>query len=190
MLDAAVEAGEEGGGLVGDDGSFEVGASEGADGFEGTPDSFDDDFNFAFEASSANRDAEIAGNAAKFGKDIFGKVLEILRQKSFGGASGPAAQNGSGRGNRRGGRRFVADDYIPLADFPFFDKPVLDVRVVARERFDFGFVVHVENDQGAVGRFGKGAGKNNFATFTSLVCKAQVLLAEWRAAGDKVIDTS
>src|SRR5258707_4872645 len=146
MLDAAVETGEQGGGLVGDDGSFQIGASEGADGFEGTPDSFDDDFNFAFEASSANRGAEIAWDAAKFGQNILGKVLEIFGQLCLGGAIGPAAQDPTWSWKLRGGRGLVADDDIPGADFPFFDKPVLDVRVVASKRFDFGFVVDVEND--------------------------------------------
>ncbi len=37
-------------------------------------------------------------------------------------------------------------------------------------------------------RLCKRAGKNDFATFTGLVCEAQVLLAEWHAARDKVID--
>ena len=93
MADAAIETGEQGGGLVGDDGGFEVGAGEGADGFEGTPDSFDDDFNFAFEASSRNRSAEIAWGAAKLRQNIFGEVLEIFGQLRLGGASGPAAQD-------------------------------------------------------------------------------------------------
>src|SRR5438132_403970 len=52
--------------------------------------------------------------------------------------------------------------------------------------FEVGFVIHVENNQGR-GRLRKGSGKNDFATFASFVCKAQVLLAEWRAAIDKTI---
>src|SRR5216684_2855077 len=96
MEDAAVEAGEQGGSLVGDDGGFEVGAGEGADGFEGAPRGFDDDFDFVLEASSGDGGAEIAGDAAEFGHNAFGKVLEILGQLRFGGARGPAAQDRSG----------------------------------------------------------------------------------------------
>src|SRR6266852_3039303 len=97
MADAAVEAGEQGSSLVGDDGGFEVGAGEGADGVEGAPGGFNDDFDFAFEASVGNGSAEIAGDAAKLGQNGFGKVVEILGQLRFGGASGPAAQDCSGR---------------------------------------------------------------------------------------------
>ena len=68
MADAAVEGGEQGGSLVGDDGGFEVGAGEGADGFEGAPGGFDDDFDFVLEASSGNGGAEIARDAAELGR--------------------------------------------------------------------------------------------------------------------------
>jgi hypothetical protein len=46
----------------------------------------------------------------------------------------------------------------------------------------------MENDQSAVGGFGKRTGENDFAAFTSLVGKAQMLLAERSAAGHEVID--
>src|SRR5258708_6794938 len=96
MADAAIETGEQGGGFGSDDGGFEIGTSEGADGVEGAPGGFDDDFDFAFEASSGNGGAEIAGDAAEFGQDIFGKVLYILGQLRFGRARGPAPQDVSG----------------------------------------------------------------------------------------------
>ena len=101
MADAAVEAGEQGGGLVGDDGGFEVGTGEVADRFEGTPGGLDHDFDFAIEAANGNHGSEVAGDAAKLGQNIFGKVLQIFRQLRFGGASGPAAQDGFGRPGRR-----------------------------------------------------------------------------------------
>jgi hypothetical protein len=67
MLDAAVEASEEGGGFWGHDGGFEVGAGEVADSFEGTPSGFDDDFDFAFEAAMGNSGSDVARDAAKLG---------------------------------------------------------------------------------------------------------------------------
>ena len=70
MADAAVETGEQGGGLIGDDGGFEVGAGEVADGFEGTPIGFDDDFDFAFEAPKENSGTQVTMRAAKLGQDI------------------------------------------------------------------------------------------------------------------------
>src|SRR5260370_25784298 len=78
MADAAIEAGEQGGSLVGDDGGFEIGAREGADGFEGAPGGFNDDFDFVLEASSGNGGAEIARDAAKFGQNAFEKCLRDL----------------------------------------------------------------------------------------------------------------
>ena len=71
MGDAAVEILEQGGGWGGDDGGFEVGAGEGADGFEGTPGGFDDDFDFAFEATMGDNGSEVARDAAKFGQNAF-----------------------------------------------------------------------------------------------------------------------
>src|SRR5216684_7594127 len=89
MLDAAVEAGEECGSFRRDDGGFEVGAGEIADGIEGTPGGFDEDFDSGYSAAKRNRGSQIAGDAAKFGQNVFGKMLEILGQLRFGGASGP-----------------------------------------------------------------------------------------------------
>jgi len=80
MADATVEIGEQGGSLVSDDGGFEVGAGEAADGFEGTPGGFDEDFDFASEVAKGNGGSQIAGDAAELGQDIFGKVLEVLGQ--------------------------------------------------------------------------------------------------------------
>jgi hypothetical protein len=83
---ASVEVDEQRGGLIGDDGGFEVGAGEVADGFEGTPGGFDDDFDFAFEAAKGNGGSDVARDVAKLGHNVFGKVLEILGQLRFGGA--------------------------------------------------------------------------------------------------------
>src|SRR5260370_14503814 len=92
MADAAVEAGEQGGSLVGDDGGFEVGASEGADGFEGAPGGFNDDFDFVLETSSGNGGAEIARDAAEFEHNHFVKMVKILGELRSGSVGGPAAQ--------------------------------------------------------------------------------------------------
>ena len=63
VADAAVEVGEQGGGFVGDNSGFEVGAGEVADGFEGTPSGFDEDFDFAFAAAMGNSGSEVARDA-------------------------------------------------------------------------------------------------------------------------------
>src|SRR6266567_3220462 len=124
MLDAAVEAGEEGGGFGSDDGGFEVVACEVADRVEGTPVGFDHDLDFVFEAAKRDRGSQVAGAAAKFGQNIFGKMIEIFWQLCLGGASGPAPQDGSCRGARGRRERFVTDDDVPGTDFPFFDESV------------------------------------------------------------------
>src|SRR5437899_6211232 len=69
-----VEASEQRGSLGRDDGCFEVGACEVADGFKGAPVGFDDDFDFACEAKKRNRGTEVARDAAKFGQNILEKV--------------------------------------------------------------------------------------------------------------------
>ncbi len=96
MEDAAVEAGEQGGGLVRDDGGVEVGAGKAADGFEGTPVRLNDYLYFSFKAAKGNGGAEVAGHAAKFGHHIVREMFKILGQFRFGGARSPAAQNSSG----------------------------------------------------------------------------------------------
>ena len=78
MADAAVEAGEKGSGVVGDDGGFEVGPGESANGFEGAPDGVDDDFDFVFDTASRDVGAEIARDAAQFGQDVLGKVFKVF----------------------------------------------------------------------------------------------------------------
>ena len=93
MENAAVEAGEQRGGFVSDDGGFEVMAGEAADGFEGTPVGLNDYLHFGFKAAKGDGGAEVAGYAAEFGLDIFGKVFEIFGQLRFGGVGGPAAQD-------------------------------------------------------------------------------------------------
>jgi hypothetical protein len=52
VADAAVEAGKYGGGLVGDDGGFQVWTGEVADGFKGAPCGFDYDFDVAVQVAS------------------------------------------------------------------------------------------------------------------------------------------
>ena len=96
MGGAGVEAGEQRGGLVRDDGGFEVGAGKVADGFEGPPVGLNDYLHFGFKAAKGDGGAKVAGYAAKFGQDIFGKVFEIFGQLNFRGARSPAAQNSSG----------------------------------------------------------------------------------------------
>src|SRR4029077_17092834 len=96
MGDAAVEAGEQGGGFRGDDGGFEVGAGEIADGFERVPVGLDDDFDFALRAAKRNRGSQIAGNTAKFGQNVLGEMFKIFGQLRFSGASGPATRDCSG----------------------------------------------------------------------------------------------
>ena len=86
MTDATVEIGEQGGRVVSDDGGFEVGACEVADGFDGTPCGFDEDFDFAFETAKGNSGSQVAGDAAELGQNIFVKVVEILGQLCYGGA--------------------------------------------------------------------------------------------------------
>src|SRR5258708_38774392 len=107
MADAAVEVGEQGGGFVRDDGGFEVGAGESADGFEGAPGGFDDDFGCAFEAAKENGSSQVARDAAELAQNTTRKVLKIFGQLLFGGAGRPAAQYGSrchgwGCGRREG----------------------------------------------------------------------------------------
>src|SRR6266581_9767071 len=96
MGGAAVEAGEQRGGFVSDDGGFEVMAGEAADGFEGTPVGLNDYLHFGFKAAKGDGGAEVAGHAAKFGHHIVREMFKLLRQFRFGGARSPAAQNSSG----------------------------------------------------------------------------------------------
>jgi hypothetical protein len=68
-----------------------------------------------------------------------------------------------------------------------FDQSVDDVRVAAREVFGNGFVGTVKNNQGGVGGFSKGAGKNNFAATMSFAGQAQVIGAKGRTASDEIV---
>ena len=95
MVDATVEVSEQGGGFATDDGGFEVGAGEVADGFEGTPQGFNEDFDFAFEAAKGNGGFQVARDAAELGQNIRGKMFEIFGQLCFGGTGRPATQDGS-----------------------------------------------------------------------------------------------
>jgi len=70
MEGAAVIAGKQGRSNGRDDGGFEVRASKVADGFEGIPIGFDDDFDFAFEAPKENSGTQVTMHAAKLGQDI------------------------------------------------------------------------------------------------------------------------
>ena len=96
MVDAAVEIGEQGGGLSGDDSGFEVGAGKVADGVEGAPGGLDEYFDFAFEVAMGDGGSEVAGDAAEFGQNVLRKVFKILGELRFGSVGGPAAQDGSG----------------------------------------------------------------------------------------------
>ena len=92
---ASVEVDEQRGGLIGDDGGFEVGAGEVADGFEGTPHGFNEDFDFAFEAAKGNGGFQVARDAAELGQNIRGEMFEIFGKLRFGGTGRPATQDGS-----------------------------------------------------------------------------------------------
>ena len=152
----AVEIGEEGGCFVGDYGVAEVVTGETADGVEGAPVGFDEDFGFIFVVAEGDGGSEIAGNLAKLWENRFRKVVEVFGQILVAGARGPAAEDGSGGGGLGGFRglgssgRVVADDYVPGADFPFLGETVEDVGIFFGEGFDFGFVVHVKDEEGAV----------------------------------------
>ena len=89
MADAPIEACEQSGGLGRDDGGFEVGTGEGADGGEGAPGGLDENFGFACGVTHGNCCAEKAIDAAKFRQDGLGKVLEVFGQLRFGGAGRP-----------------------------------------------------------------------------------------------------
>jgi hypothetical protein len=80
MVDAAVIVGEENGGLRGNNRGFEVGTGEQADGAEGAPGGFDDDFDVIFLVTERDAGTEIACDAAEFWQNIIGKVFEIFRQ--------------------------------------------------------------------------------------------------------------
>ncbi len=188
MSYATVEAGEQCRGLGRDDGSFEVGASELADGFEGMPGGFDEDFNFASKVTERNVGCEIAGDAAEFRQNIFGKMFEVFWQLRFSGAGGPAAQDDSGSWNGGRGERLIADDDVPGADFPFRGETVEDVGIFAGEGFDFASFIHVKYEQSAVDGFGERAAKDKFAALAGFAGQAQVFFAERRAAIDHVVD--
>jgi len=87
MADTSVEAGEQSGSFVGDDGGFQIGAGEVSDGFERTPSSFNDDLNFVFEPAKGNGGSEVATDAAELGQNFPGKMFEISGQLRFGGTS-------------------------------------------------------------------------------------------------------
>ena len=70
MESSPVKARKQGGSHGCDDGSFEVRASEVANGFEGIPIGFDDDFDFTFEAPKENHGTQVTMHAAKLGQDI------------------------------------------------------------------------------------------------------------------------
>jgi len=78
VTDATVEIGEQGGRAVSDDGGFEVGACEIADGFDGTPCGFDEDFDFAFETANGNSGSQVAGDAAELGRTFSSKWSRYL----------------------------------------------------------------------------------------------------------------
>src|SRR5882762_10455292 len=162
MTDAAIETDEQGGGFGSDDGGFEIGTGEIANGVEGVPGGLDGDFDFVFGVAKRDLGSQVPRDAAKLGQNAFGKVFEILGQLRFGGASGPAAEDCA---RRSGGRNalFLANDDFPGPHFPLFDKTVYNIGVLAGEGFDFAFIVDTKDDQRAVYRVGESAGWNEFA---------------------------
>ena len=89
VADAAVEVGEQRGGIGPHDSSFDIGSGETADGFERAPGGLDKNLSFVCAVMHGNSYAEKAFDLAKFGQNIFGEMLKILRQLRFGSASGP-----------------------------------------------------------------------------------------------------
>src|SRR6267154_2227739 len=63
-----------------------------------------------------------------------------------------------------------------------------EVRIFAGESFDFAFVVHMENEQGAVDGIGERTGENEFAVFAGFAGEAQVFFAEGDAARNHIVD--
>src|SRR5690349_436367 len=86
VTDAAVVIGEQGGGLRGDHGGFEVGSSKTANGLERAPHGLDKNLGFARAVTDGNSYAEKAIDLPKLRQDIFRKVLQVLGQLRFGGA--------------------------------------------------------------------------------------------------------
>jgi hypothetical protein len=70
---------------------------------------------------------------------------------------------------------------------PLFDQAVDDARVAARKVFGYGFFGAVKNNQGGVGRFAKGARKNDVATVVSFDSRAQMFGANRCAADYKIV---
>src|SRR5260370_40343644 len=93
MADAAVEVGEQGSCLAGDDGGFEVGAGAVADGFEGSPVGFDDNFDFVFEAAKGYRRSAVGRDAAKLRQHNPVKMLVNAWPLCIRAASRPEAQD-------------------------------------------------------------------------------------------------
>ena len=87
-------------------------------------------------------------------------------------------------------RVYAAKAQERFRDMGFVLTSIHDVSNKARaiDEADVVFVGGVKNDQGAVGGFGERTGKNDFSTVARFGGQAQVLLAERRATGDKVID--
>jgi len=82
---------------------------------------------------------------------------------------------------------FVAHDDFPKPHFPFFDQAAHDVRVFAREFFDFALVIDAKNNQRAVNRVVESAAENQFSAVASLASDSQMLFPEFRAALNIVI---
>jgi len=186
MADAPIEACEQSGGLGRDDGGFEVGTGEGADGGEGAPGGLDENFGFACGVTHGNCCAEKAIDAAKFRQDGLGKVLEVFGQLRFGGAGRPVTCD---RADRDCGccALLVANDDFPGPHFPSSDQAVYDIRVFAGEGFDFAAVIDVKNEERAIHGIVEGATEDQFASVAMLSRDAQMLFAEFGAARDVVV---
>ena len=82
--DAAVEAGEKSGGFIGHYSGFEIRAGKIANGIQRAPGGRNENFNFIVDVPNEDRGALIPIYAAKFGQDVFGKVIQILGQVRLG----------------------------------------------------------------------------------------------------------
>ncbi len=89
VADAAVEAGEKSGGFIGDHSGFEIRAGKIANGIQRAPGGLDENFSFIVDVPNEDRSALISIHVAKFGQDVFGKVIQILGQVRLGGPRRP-----------------------------------------------------------------------------------------------------
>jgi len=89
VLDAVVVGGEEVQGFLGDDGGFAIGSGEAVNGFQGGPESFDDEVHD--DSIGLRDDAGFAEavERAEVREDVFAEVAQVIGETYGGGAGGP-----------------------------------------------------------------------------------------------------